>query len=558
VADELWVIEAPGKAKTLEGILRRLGRDARVQATRGHLFAMPDTLNPVGIDRDLVEFLRAPRDPAVVARLREEARAARTMVVATDADQEGDVIAWDVREACADIHPEPLRVRLRAMDDDGVRDAIAAAGAVRREDAVPGRTRALVDRLIGATFSGGGVAVGRVGTALLGLVAAERPSVHVLRLSAPAQDGGRPFFAETPVRHPLDLATAGRVARLPLPPLPVGASRPSHRAPRHTGGVLVRASEALDISPGEASRAMQRSYEAGRMSYPRSGSEALGRAASQKVREMIRKSGFAFDAELVPQTDPSRGDLHDAPHPVGPPVALASDPRKYGHDEGVRVLVARDLVRCGQRHVAQTPLTAKLLQYLLQQGLAMEVAQHVAGLDWRREDGPPYPGKEAWPASGVVRRRADAVLLEAAVAAGLGRPSTWANHVEGFVARGLVDGELRLTAKGRAWMSASPPSLLVPAVSAAIERACERAATASWARPAAPGQQPHEAAAAHILSKLPAELRGPIAALLAATPPQPRQDPTAGLGPGLDADGLRAALAAPAPAPAPRPPSEDL
>src|SRR3546814_3466538 len=96
-------------------------------------------------------------------------------------------------------------------------------------------------------------------------------------------------------------------------------------------------------------------------------------------------------------------------------------------------------------------------------------------MDWRRERGPRYPGQEAWPQSEVVIRRSDTVLLEAVVKAGLGRPSTWANHVETFLSRGLVDDEMKLTDKGRAWVVASPPELLDPRISAAIERACDHA-----------------------------------------------------------------------------------
>src|SRR3546814_13584359 len=86
-------------------------------------------------------------------------------------DLEGDVIAWDVAELIRDIHPDPVRVRLRGMDAESIREAIVNPSPVRREDAIPGRTRAIIDRLVGATFSANGVAVGRVGTALLGRVA---------------------------------------------------------------------------------------------------------------------------------------------------------------------------------------------------------------------------------------------------------------------------------------------------------------------------------------------------------------------------------------------------
>ncbi len=543
---ELWVIEAPGKARALEGILQRLGLEAKVQATRGHLMSMPDRLTPLGIDQRLHEYARQPRDMALVTRLRDEAKAAERLIIATDADQEGDVIAWDVREMCVDIHPDPVRVRLRGMDDDSVREAIASASAVLQSDAVPGRTRAIVDRMIGAAFSANGVAVGRVGTSLLGLVARSPIPTRRLRLSAPAEDGGRPFLAECPVSAPLDVSTAERIAGLSFPALPISGSRPVRTKPGHTGHVLVRASEYLDISPGEASKAMQRTYEAGRMSYPRSGSAAMSEAACKKVRDIIKQAGFAFNSDLVAKkTDPK--EVHDAPHPIGP-VALHNDPRRMGHDEGVRTLVARDLVRTGQDHVAETAIAAKVERFLLDQGIPARIASHVAGLDWRRERGPRFPGQEGWADSSVIERRPDAVLLEAAIEAGLGRPSTWAAHVEGFMARGLVDGELQLTDKGRQWVEASPAALLDPRLSAAIEKACERMGGAVAAQP---GREPHEVLAERILNALPEDIRGKVLQTVAETPPQPRTDFRALAEPGIDLD---AVARAPANVPSYRPP----
>ena len=541
---ELWVIEAPGKARTLEGILAAAGVEAKVQATKGHLLSMPDRLTPLGIDRNLHEFAREPRDVEIVRRIREMAREADHVVVATDADQEGDVIAWDVAEIISDIHPSPARVRLKGMDAESVREAIEAATPVSKADAVAGRTRAIVDRLIGAAFSGGGVAVGRVGTALLGLVDQDRPSVLRLRLSAPAKDGGRPWLAECDVKAPLDEAVAARLVSMALPALDAGSSEPFTAAPGHMGDIMVRAAEQLDLSPAETAKAMQRTYESGRLSYPRASSRGMSRAAALKMRRLLDKANARFNEAAV--ADKAPNEVHDAPHPIGQ-VDISLDPRKMGADEGVRAMIARDLVRTGQQHVRQRAVGARIEAFLKAEGFSPEVAAHVAGLDWRRDQGPRFPGQESWPVSEVVRRRPDAVLLEAAVEAGLGRPSTWANHVESFMARGLVDDDLKLTAKGRAWVANSPRELLNPKLSAAIEKACEKAGPSMFQQP---GREPWEALAARIVGALPPNLGQAVSRAADAEPPRPRRDFRALAEPGIDLS----ALPAPAPLPAYLPP----
>lgn len=515
---ELWIIEAPGKARILEGILAKLGLDAKVQATKGHFVRMPDSLEPLGIDCRLHEFARAPADMALYQRIRDMAKEADRVVIATDADSEGDVIAWDAAEAVSDIHPAPVRVRLKGMDEESVQQAIGEAGPVRKEDAVPGRTRAIVDRMIGAAFSGERAAVGRVSTAMLGMVARDQPTVFRLRLSAPSKDGGRPWLAECDVKAPLTMDVASRLAKLDLPALDMQSSAPFTAAPANMGDIMVRAAERLEMSPAETAKAMQRNYEAGRISYPRAASRGMGRTASKKLRKVLEAAGYRYDDGAV--AEKAETEVHDAPYPIGK-IDVTKDPAKLGADEGVRTMIARDLVRCGQRHTIQTAGTAKLEAYLLQNGFPAQVAKHVAGLDWRREQGPRYPGQESWGCSEVVRRRPDAVVLEAMLGVGLGHPSTWAKHVEKFMERGLTDDQLRLTSKGRAWIDASPADLLNPSVAVAIERACERIHPAMFSDPS---REPWEILAEKIVRALPPAIQQPLVRSVASEAPKPRRD----------------------------------
>jgi DNA topoisomerase-1 len=531
---ELWIIEAPGKAKLLEEILSELGLDAKVQATKGHFLAMPGKLTPLGIDARLHEFMREPTDEALYQRIRDMAKMAGKVVVATDADSEGDVIGWDAAEAVSDIHPCPVRVRLKGMDTDSIMEAIGEATPVRKEDAIAGRTRAIVDRMIGGVFSRDGVAVGRVGTAMLGVIQRDKPSVLRLRLAAPAKDGGRPWLAECDVKAPLTPAVADKLSALALPALDMAGSSAFTAKPAHMGEIMVRAADHLDMSPVETAKSMQRTYEAGRLSYPRAGSKGMSRSAARKLRKVLEAAGYKYDDAKVAAKD--EHEVHDSPYPIGK-VDVTLDPKRLGSDEGVRTMVARDLVRCGQTHTVQKAATARLEAFLIQQGVPPAAARHVAGLDWRREQGPRYPGQENWAKSEVVRRRPDAALLEAVMAAGLGRPSTWANHVSGFLSRGLVDDNLNLTDKGRAWVAASPPELVDPRVSAAIERACEHVNPALFSDP---DREPWEVLAEKIIRALPSAIQKPLMDAAAAEPPRPRRDFRHLAEPGLDFEALSA------------------
>lgn len=518
---DLFVIEAPGKAKHILEILKSVGLDARVQATKGHIYSMPDRLTPVGIDSGFREFERKLREPEIGQRIRDEAANADRVFIATDADEEGDVIAWDVAELISDIHPTPLRVRLRGMDEESVLESIEGASNVLKQDAIAGRTRAIVDRMIGSVFSRDGIAVGRVGTALLGLVQKEEPPVGKLRLVAPAKEG-RPWVAECGIKAPIDFQSAKKLEAVRFPVLDASDRREvSTSRPGNLGDIMVSAGDKMDMSPKEAATSMQRLYEAGRVSYPRANSRGISRSVLRKVAKALQKSGYKFDENVIP--DKPDTDVHDAPYPIGR-TEIARDPVKQGNDEGLRTLIARDMIKSGQVHELQFGVGERAGNHLAKIGFSKEISDHVAKLEWRREVGPQYPGQETWPESKVTIRRADTVLLQHAVDAGLGKPSTWANHIDKFMSRGLVDEDLNLTKKGHEWIASSPPALLDPRISAAIEQACDRVLKGMMDNP---DREPWEILSERIINALPDQLKKPLINVIEKTPVHPKPDPIA-------------------------------
>jgi DNA topoisomerase-1 len=530
---DLFIIEAPGKARQLEELLQGLGIEAKVQATKGHLYEMPKRATPLGIDAGFRDFERKLIDPQIGVRLREAAMESDNVFVATDADQEGDVIAWDVAELLSDIHSTPFRVRLRGMDPDSIKEAIDGASLVSKRDAVPGRTRAIVDRMIGGVFSNNGVAVGRIGSALLGVIRDEAPATRRVLLVAPSKDNGRPWTAECDIKAPITEDIAKKLVAVRFPPLDVESRENSTpTAPANMGQIMVRAGDELDMSPKEASTSLQKLYEAGRMSYPRAGSKGISKSVMRKIARELKKAGYDFNEEKTP--DKKAGDVHDAPYPIGS-VQAQQDPVRQGHEEGLRTLVARDLIKTGQTHIHEKGVGATAAAHLRSKGFAPEVCEYVGKLHWRRETGPRYPGQESWPKSKTWSRRPDTVLLEAAVEKGLGRPSTWANHITKFMERQLVDDDLQLTAKGREWIARTPPILLNPQISAAIEQACERTVAGMMEDP---DREPWEILSEKIVTVLPPEVSRPLLETIDQEPLRPKPDPLAPFAPEPETVGL--------------------
>jgi len=193
----LVVIEAPGKTKRLASLLRDNHILVDVWATRGHFRTNPTSLWPIAIDTDLRETSRT-FDAKRVAELQGLA-AGRIVIIATDPDHEGEVIARDVFESVEHIAKCVRRVYLHSLDRSGVGLAFGVTRPVQCHTALPGDARRIMDRWIGSAMSGPWHPVGRVFSALLGGMAAKTPMAGWVTLTLPAADGGRPFVAQVPL-----------------------------------------------------------------------------------------------------------------------------------------------------------------------------------------------------------------------------------------------------------------------------------------------------------------------------------------------------------------------
>src|SRR3989344_4580510 len=93
----LVIVESPTKAKTIS---RFLGKDFIVESSYGHIRDLPSSTLGVDVEHNFEPKYVVPRKAsAQVKKLKELAKKADEIILATDEDREGEAIAWHLAQA---------------------------------------------------------------------------------------------------------------------------------------------------------------------------------------------------------------------------------------------------------------------------------------------------------------------------------------------------------------------------------------------------------------------------------------------------------------------------
>ncbi len=174
----LIVIEAPGKLAKLRHIL---GDDYLIQASGGHIRELAnDGDEHLGFDLvgDHVQCrweARGSRGKQAIAQLREAAKHAPSVILATDEDREGETIGWHIAQALGLKNIQ--RITYREITPAAVRAAIAHPRPIDLNLVHAGICRSVLDKLVGDrgsplvwALNNGAKSIGRVQSATLHLV----------------------------------------------------------------------------------------------------------------------------------------------------------------------------------------------------------------------------------------------------------------------------------------------------------------------------------------------------------------------------------------------------
>src|SRR5262252_9889814 len=179
MSKSLVIVESPSKAKTIN---KYLGRDFKVIASVGHIKDLPKKGLGVDVENNFEPtYEELPGKKKVIDEIKEAAKAAETVYVATDPDREGEAIGKHIAELITGTRGmarKPIfRVMFNEITKNAVKDAFNHPGKINDNLVDAQQARRVLDRLVGYKVSPllwdkvrRGLSAGRVQTVALRLI----------------------------------------------------------------------------------------------------------------------------------------------------------------------------------------------------------------------------------------------------------------------------------------------------------------------------------------------------------------------------------------------------
>lgn len=152
MSKNLVLVESPAKAKTIN---KYLGKSFIVEATIGHIKNLPKTRLGVKIEEGFQpEYVTIRGKGDTIKKIKDLARKAKSVYIATDPDREGEAIAQDVADILNGKSAVKLyRVLFNEITKTGVERAMKSPRAIDTHLVLSQRARRVMDRIIGYKIS---------------------------------------------------------------------------------------------------------------------------------------------------------------------------------------------------------------------------------------------------------------------------------------------------------------------------------------------------------------------------------------------------------------------
>ncbi len=146
---KLIIVESPAKARTIRQIV---GDEFAVESTMGHIMDLPERKFGVDLENGFTpQYVVRPKRKEVIKRLKEVAKEASEVYLASDPDREGEAIAWHVAQVIK--RPDAKRIEFHEITKPAVLRALQNPRDIDTNLVNAQQARRVLDRIFGYTLS---------------------------------------------------------------------------------------------------------------------------------------------------------------------------------------------------------------------------------------------------------------------------------------------------------------------------------------------------------------------------------------------------------------------
>ncbi|MFD0993316.1 type I DNA topoisomerase [Tenacibaculum geojense] len=307
MAKNLVIVESPAKAKTIE---KFLGKDYQVESSFGHIADLPSKELGVDVEKDFKpKYIVSSDKKAVVKKLKDLAKKAETVWLASDEDREGEAIAWHLAEQLKLTKENTKRIVFNSITKNAILKAIENPRTINYNLVDAQQARRVLDRIVGYELSPvlwrkvkAGLSAGRVQSVAVRLIVEREREIENFtpiasyRVDAEfVNEDGKSFKAKLPKNFETKeeaekFLSSCLSASFKVDDLQTKPAKKSPAAPFTTSTLQQEASRKLGFPVAKTMMVAQRLYEAGLITYMRTDSVNLSNEAKQAAEEEITKS----------------------------------------------------------------------------------------------------------------------------------------------------------------------------------------------------------------------------------------------------------------------------
>ena len=307
MAKNLVIVESPAKAKTIE---KFLGKDFKVASSYGHIADLPSKELGVDVDGDFSPKYQVSKDKkTIVKSLKDLAKKADMVWLASDEDREGEAIAWHLSETLDLDKTKTKRIVFHEITKSAIEKAVQNPRSIDYDLVDAQQARRVLDRIVGYELSPvlwrkvkGGLSAGRVQSVSVRLIVEREREIKnftpkaTFRVDAVFKtEKGQAFKAKLPKvfdtkEDALIFLEKNTNANYKVSSLDKKPAKKSPAPPFTTSTLQQEASRKLYFSVSKTMNIAQRLYEAGLITYMRTDSVNLSDEARRSASKEINSA----------------------------------------------------------------------------------------------------------------------------------------------------------------------------------------------------------------------------------------------------------------------------